>query len=311
MKSKLIYLILCCFCFSHTADANFLKKLKKQAQDAVERGILKKTDEVVSEETEKVLDSDSSENEEETEPVRANVNAPLGQPANSAMSGMNPFGSGKAPDHLPDTYAFDWEFKTKIKIEAKKKKDNAEVEMNYFINEVTDYYAVEYESEEFKASGGKATMVFDFKSEAIVILSEYNGQRMAMLTAIKDPSTKEVKEKDRNYTYKEVGTKKILGYECYGMQIENKESLITMYFTLDAPVNFSAFFAFSSKAAPKGFSDPQLFDILKEEALLMEMEMVDKKGNQNMQMTAISLEKNQNSFNKADYQFMNIPSMSF
>ncbi len=49
------------------------------------------------------------------------------------------------------------------------------------------------------------------------------------------------------------------------MEIENKESLITMYFTLDAPVNFSAFFAFSSKAAPKGFSDPQLFDVLKED----------------------------------------------
>jgi hypothetical protein len=112
---------------------------------------------------------------------------------------------------------------------------------------------------------------------------------------------------NRHYTFKETGTKTILGYECYGMEIENKESLITMYFTLDAPVNFSAFFAFSSKAAPKGFSDPQLFDVLKEDALLMEMEMIDKKRNQNMRMTAISLEEKQNSFNTSDYQFMKIP----
>ena len=150
-------------------------------------------------------------------------------------------------------------------------------------------------------------MVFDFKSEAMIMLSNYNGQRMAMLMSMKDPSKAKIEDKDLNYTYKEVGTKKILGYECYGMEIDNKESLVTMYFTLDAPVNFSAFFAFSSKAAPKGFSDPQLFDILKEEALLIEMEMTDKKGKQNMRITAISLEKKQNSFNTSDYQFMKIP----
>jgi len=312
MKSKIVYLIICCFIFSDSADANFLKKLKKQAQDAVERGILKKTDEVVSEETDKALDGATGGGAEEKETAAATPNsAPLGQPANPTMSGMNPFGSGEAPAHLPDTYAFDWEFKTKINIEGKRKKDNSELAMSYFINEDKDYYAVEYEGEELKKSGGKATMIFDFKSKAMVMLSEYNGQKMAMHTEIKDPSKQAIEEKDRNYTYKEIGTKKILGYECYGMQIENKDSIVTMYFTLDAPVNFSAFFAFSSKAAPKGFSDPQLFDVLKEESLLMEMEMVDKKGKQNMQMTAISLEKNPNRFSTADFQFMNIPMMGF
>ncbi len=39
----------------------------------------------------------------------------------------------------------------------------------------------------------------------------------------------------------------------------------------------------------------------------MEMEMIDKKRNQNMRMTAISLEEKQNSFNTSDYQFMKIP----
>jgi hypothetical protein len=88
------------------------------------------------------------------------------------------------------------------------------------------------------------------------------------------------------------------------MEVENKDSLVTLWFTLDAPVNFSAFFAFSSEAAPKGFSDPQLFDVLKEEALLMEMEMISKNKNQSMTMTAISLEQKLTAFNKKDYQFM-------
>jgi len=308
MKSKLILLIICCIGICNTADAQFLKNLKKKAQDAVERSILKKTEEVITEEAEKALSGEPSEESDESKEARSNAPSARGNQATRPMApGMNPFGSGKAPDNLPDIYAFGWEFKTRIEVEGKRKKDNAELEMNYFINENKDYYAVEYESEELKNTGGKATMVFDFKSEAMLMLSDYDGQRMAMLMSMKDPSKAKIEDKDLNYTYKEVGTKKILGYECYGMEIENKESLVTMYFTLDAPVNFSAFFAFSSKAAPKGFSDPQLFDILKEEALLMEMEMTDKKGKQNMRMTAISLEKKQNSFNTSDYQFMKIP----
>jgi len=189
MKSKLIYLILCCFTLSQTADAQFLKNLKKKAQDAVERSILKKTEEVVTEEAEKALNGESGEERDEGKEGNSNAkNVTANQASGPMTPGMNPFGSGQAPDNLPATYAFAWEFKTKIEIEGKRKKDNAEMEMNYFINKNKDYYAVEYENEELKNSGGKATMVFDFKSEAMVMLSNYSGQRMAMLMNMKDPS---------------------------------------------------------------------------------------------------------------------------
>lgn len=213
-------------------------------------------------------------------------------------------GKNKKAENLPDTYAFDWEFKTNMELVGKKKSDNGVYKMNYFINTNNDYYAIEYENEEIKQSGGKSIMVLDFKSEAMVILSEYGDQKMAMMSKLKDPLKKKIKDKDRNYTFKEIGTKSILGYECYGIQIENNKSLATLWFTLDAPVNFSAFFAFSSEAAPKGFSDPQLFDVLKDEALLMEMHMTDKKKKQSMKMTAISLEKKRTEFHKKDYDFM-------
>jgi len=215
-------------------------------------------------------------------------------------------GKNKKAENLPDTYAFDWEFKTNMELVGKKKSENGTYAMNYFINKNNDYYAIEYENEEIKQAGGKSVLVLDFTSEAMVILSEYGGQKMAMLTKLKDPLKKKIKDKDRNYTYKEVGTKTILGYECYGIEIENKNSISTLWFTLDAPVNFSAYFAFSSEAAPKGFSDPQLFDVLKDEALLMEMHMSSKKKKQSMTMTAISLEEKKIEFHKKDYQFMKI-----
>ncbi|MEQ3796364.1 DUF4412 domain-containing protein [Flavobacteriaceae bacterium MJ-SS4] len=207
-------------------------------------------------------------------------------------------------EKLPDTYVFNWLFKTNMEITGKKKSKNTETNMNFFLNTDKDYYGMDVENEDMKKSGGKAVMVFDFKEEAMVMFADYGGQNMAMLNKLKDPTKKEIKEKDRNYSFKEIGTKTILGYQCYGMEVENKDSLVTLWFTLDAPVNFSAFFAFSSEAAPKGFSDPQLFDVLKEDALLMEMEMIDKKKGENIKMTAISLEEQKTEFHKKDYQFM-------
>jgi len=212
----------------------------------------------------------------------------------------------KKAENLPDTYAFSWEFKTNMEIVGKKKSENGTFPMNYFINENNDYYAIEYVNEEIKQSGSKTIMVLDFKSEAMVMLTEYGDQKMAMMTKLKDPLKKKIKDKDRNYTFKEIGTKTILGYECHGIEIENKNSISTLWFTLDAPVNFSAYFAFSSEAAPKGFSDPQLFDILKEEALLMEMHMIDKKRNQSMKMIPMSLEKKKKEYHKKEYEFMKL-----
>jgi len=213
-------------------------------------------------------------------------------------------GKNKKAEALPETYAFNWEFKTNMEIEVKKKSDNGIYPMNYLVNTNNDYYAIEYENEDIKKSGGRSVMVFDFKSEAMVMFANYGSQNMGMISKLKDPKQKPIKDKDRNYTYKEIGTKTILDYECYGIEVENKNSLVTLWFTLDAPVNFSAFFAFSSEAAPKGFSDPQLFDVLKEEALLMEMHMIDKKKNQSMKMIPISLEQKKMEFHKKDYQFM-------
>ena len=63
------------------------------------------------------------------------------------------------------------------------------------------------------------------------------------------------------------------------------------------------------EADPKGFSDPQLFDILKDEALLMGIDATEKKRKQYMRMKAVRLEKNPNIFNTGEYSFMKLPFM--
>ena len=131
---------------------------------------------------------------------------------------------------------------------------------------------------------------------------DMNGQKMAQL--MKMPKLKEGKN-EATMSFKEIGTKEILGYTCYGIEVEDKTYKGNIYFTLDAPVNFSAFFAMANnKNAPKGF-DPALLQVMQEDALLMEMTMTNKqKSKENFTMQAVSLEKKIIEFNNKDYQIM-------
>lgn len=198
---------------------------------------------------------------------------------------------------LPDAYKFDWEFKTEIK-SAK----NETIKMNYLINSNSkDYFGMELSSKELKGQG-TMRMVMEVKQKIMIMFMAMQGQKMAQVTKI--PNKKSSK-KEPNYSFKEIGTKTILGYTCYGIEVENADYIASLYFTLDAPVNFSAFFAFANnKNGPKGF-DPALLKVLKEDALLMEINAKHKKkSKQSFTMTAISLEEKETIIKTREYQIM-------
>lgn len=77
MKTKYILTILCCLTVAFNAEAQILKKLRKKAEQAAERTILKKTDEVVTKKTEKTIDDatskkDKPKNNEENRTIDTN-----------------------------------------------------------------------------------------------------------------------------------------------------------------------------------------------------------------------------------------------
>ena len=217
-------------------------------------------------------------------------------PAQKALQGI--FGSKKLdPAKIPTEYTFDWVFKTELRSE---KKDP--MEMNYLINtDSKDYFGMEISTEEIKGMD-KMRMVMDSKERILIMFMAMNGQKMAQLSKIPEQKSN---EKTPKQSFKEIGTKTILGYKCYGIEVENGDYISQIYFTLDAPINFSAFSAFSNnKKGPKGF-DPALLKVLEEDALLMEMTATHKKkSKQNFTLTAISLDKEPTILKKADYQFM-------
>jgi len=209
-----------------------------------------------------------------------------------SMMGKGKTGNSK----LPDTYEFQWEFKTVIKSSG-----NEEMNMNYLINPDSVYFGMQIASEEYQKMDFMCIVV-DPKIETSTTFMSSKGQKMSMFTKMPKEGTK--KEKDPGFSYKEIGTKEILGYECYGIEVENGDSKGTMYFTLEAPVSFSALFAYSQKSTPKGF-DPALLQVLAEEALLMEMNFEHKKKkNQSFTMIAVSLDKKETIIKTAGYQTM-------
>ena len=120
MKAKYILLAFLSFGLSYNAEAQFLKKLKKKAEQAAERTVLRKTDEIVSGKTEKTIDNvaegnaDGNENKKPKDTVSSNE--PVNQTTTSRSPSSNPFGGGKKAEKLPESYAFDWEYKTEMKV---------------------------------------------------------------------------------------------------------------------------------------------------------------------------------------------------
>lgn len=219
-------------------------------------------------------------------------------PAKKALQGL--LGSKKLDaSNIPAVYSFDWVFKTELKTE---KEDP--MEMNYLINSKSnEYFGMEMSSKELKEMG-KMRMVMDAKERILTMFMAMNGQKMAQLSKIPEEKANENKPK---HSFKEIGTKTILGFTCYGIEVENGDYVSQIYFTLDAPINFSAYSAFSNnKNGPKGF-DPALLKVLEEDALLMEMTATHKKKSKhNFTMTALSLEEETTELKKADYQFINM-----
>lgn len=217
-------------------------------------------------------------------------------PAQKALQGL--MGSKKLDESKTrDVYTFDWLFKTELKTE---KEDP--MEMNYLINSKSnEYFGMEMSSKELKGVG-KMRIVIDAKERIMTMFMAMNGQKMAQLSKIPEEKANDKKPK---YSFKEIGTKTILGFTCYGIEVENGDYVSQIYFTLDAPINFSAFSAFANnKNGPKGF-DPALLKVLEEDALLMEMTATHKKKSKNnFTLTALSLEEAPTELRKADYQIL-------
>jgi len=156
-------------------------------------------------------------------------------------------------------------------------------------------------------------MVFDQGLDIMAIFMETENGKSGTLLKNSTADISDIAEQESanmdDYTFKDIGTKTILGYECQGFQIENDELKMTMYVAMDAPVGFNQVYGNHMKTTPKGF-DPKWMKKV-ENSIMMEMDMTNKKKKKyNAKMTCVALEKAPKTLVVSDYEFMQLDAES-
>ncbi|WP_299098517.1 DUF4412 domain-containing protein [uncultured Winogradskyella sp.] len=205
---------------------------------------------------------------------------------------------GKASKvELPDSYEFDYIYKLKM---THKKGD---ITFDYYLNEDESYFG--FNSEEMSKSGSDSEifMVMDSDLQITAMFMEMMGKKVVQKTKLK---ASDISSNDdmSDYSFTEIDSKTINGYECEGYVTENDKMKITFYITDDVPVSLSSAFASNSKNLPKGL-DADIMKKYTENGLMMEMIYEDKKKSKNnMTMECVGLEETDFSIDTTKYGSM-------
>lgn len=202
-------------------------------------------------------------------------------------------------DMLPESYDFDWEYKTKMVMDSKK---NDAIDMTILFKEHVTYHGAEIIDKKNKDMG-KIIMLFDTELNTMVMFMDLQGnQKMLQMYPIP-----EVKSDNAplDFEIKELPPKTILNYNCKGLQMENDKYIVNVYHTTEAPISLSNFFSFGgNKKMNLPDLDPRLVKQFSN-GLVLEMQYIDKKkAKNNFTMTGQSLIEKSTVIKKGDYQTM-------
>lgn len=203
----------------------------------------------------------------------------------------------KNTKELKDVYDFDYTYKLKMT----NKKDD--IQFDYYLKKDAEYFGFLIPIMSKNQEGMNMFTVMDNANKVTAIFMEVMGKKMLQKSKIKlDDFDSDNDASD--FTIKEIDSKTILGYNCQGFVMENKDTHLTIYITDEAPISFNKVWDTGKNKMPKGFN-PSWMKKYSENGLMMEMHYVDKKkAKNNMTMTCIEIEKTDFSIRSSDYGSM-------
>lgn len=244
MKMNYVLPLLACIFFANPTEAQFLKKLKKKAQEAAERTILERTDKEVSKGTDRTIDSitqgkkekkkgktgsttigETEKNLDKKEPDQAKEAA-----MQKKMAGL--FG-GKNLNGVPDIYTFS--YRTTMKMTTEKD----ETEIQYWMEPDQRYFANWQEQ-----GTTNSISIMDMENKMVVMFMDDGERKSAMKMPVgrkmmeKMAKKMEQKSNSDDVQITPIGNKTILGYTCQGYQITSKEGISKIWLTNETPVGF-------------------------------------------------------------------------
>ncbi|MAO18041.1 DUF4412 domain-containing protein [Muricauda ruestringensis] len=307
MKRKVVIMLMCCLAITYSAEAQFFKKLKKKAENAVERTIMNRTDEEVSKGTDNAIDSitkggkgkknkkDAPKNIGETE---KNIDSTKQQnkakeaAMQKKMAGL--FG-GSDLKGVPEVYEFS--YKATMKISSQKD----ETEIQYWMEPGQPYFGNWH-----KEGTMNSITVMDMENQAMVMFTDDGKQKMAMkIPAGKktiEKLTKKMEEKNKqaaeDIKVVPIAGKTILGYHCEGYQITSKDGISKVWVTNETPVGYLGGIA-NTEGLPSSVLP------IGENTMFMEMQFESaKKKKDNFSMVCTELKEESMSIIKAEYSTM-------
>lgn len=307
MKTKTVITTLLVLCFAVSSQAQFLKKLKKAAENAAERTILNRTDEEVSKGTDNTIDSitkgkkgkkNEKANTEEIGETEKNLDSTKQQnqakeaAMQKKMAGLLGGGGLKG---IPDIYEFS--YRATMKITTQK----GETEIHYWMEPGQRYFGNRHND-----GRTNSITVMDMENQAMVMFTDDGKQKMAMkIPAGKktiEKLTKKMEEKGKNSMEDikviPIGDKTILGYNCKGYQITSKDGVSKVWITNETPVGYLGGIA-NTESLPSSVLP------LGENIMFMEMQFESaKKKKDNFSMVCTELKEESMSIIKREYSTM-------
>lgn len=251
------------------AQAQVLKNLKKKVENRVEQRV-----------SDKITDKDAKE---------------TGKSVDKAMEpGYNesgfPMGAARADlSEVPETYEFDWRYDLKME------NNEGETHFNYFLKKDAPYFGFKLPNSE------EMFMVMDGSRNLMVNYMNSKGYKIITASKISESTFDQMDSENKHdeYTFRKIGGKIILGYDCKGFQAENKEGVYTFYITSEPDISFMDIYKSDKAKLPSNFNPKWIED---GKGLMMQMIIEDKKNpKKNAVMTCVGLEKQSIIIRKSDY----------
>jgi len=271
---RLIVLFACLFAGTNV-EAQFLERLKDRVQKAAEDAVISKAEQKAAQRTEKAMDKVFDQK--------------IGKPKTDVDQAT-----------LNKTYDFSWKYS--LQMEHKK----GDVTINYHLKKDKPYYGSTFDMNGPEPVQGMF-MIQEEETNTMIVLMEQEGEKFGQVMSLPEVNPAETSDSENpmdDATFKKIGTKTILGYQCQGFQMENDEMLVTFYVAYNTPVSLNKVIGeAASKKLPKNFN-PKWLEQMGDDSLMMEMDMVNKKkAKHSAKMTCIALEKEKLRVNLSDYQF--------
>jgi hypothetical protein len=288
MKTKALYLLLAIMIVlpsaSYAQMGSLLKNKMNKVVNAGVKTVNKEVDNKIDTAVNKEADKAREKGEARTEANKANNNQPSQAEGNKGSEGSGGAGMGKLFGNKIDLkYKEDYSFTSRIYMvtEVYDKKDVTKMDFFMFYSSSSPCVGIETKTiadEKGETAPVAAQMVMDGENKSFLMLTDMNGMKMGMISAIPDensaPSDGKSKKSNPPVFTKTGNTRVIVGYKCdeYTYVSEDKTTG-KVWFTRDAKLKIDKR-GWSNSNMKVYYGNPEFND-----GIILANEAYDEKGN--------------------------------